>query len=76
MSLLNVLSLMGKGSLMFEVTAVRAEQPVKAASPMLVRLSGILIEVRLVHPEKAFSPMLVTLLVMLVFLHPLINVFV
>ena len=44
------------------VTVVRAEQPVKADSPMLVTPSGIVIEVKPVQPLKAVSPMFVTLL--------------
>ena len=35
-------------------------QPLKALSPMLVTLFGIVIEVKPVQPEKALFPMLVT----------------
>ena len=40
---------------------VRLVQRLKAAFPMLVTPSGIVMPVRLVQPWKAFAPMLVTL---------------
>ena len=46
---------------LFYILAVwRLLQFKNASPPMLVTLSGILIEVRLLHPLKAASPMLVT----------------
>jgi hypothetical protein len=42
---------------------------------MLVTQLGIFKEVRLVHLEKAELPIEITLLGMIVFLHPVINVF-
>ena len=48
----------------------------KASTPMLVTLSGMVMEVRPLQPEKAWSPMLVTLFGMIVFLQPAIKVFV
>jgi hypothetical protein len=43
------------------VTPVRLVHRLKAPSPMLVTLFGMVTLVRLVHQEKAASPMLVTL---------------
>ena len=42
-------------------TSVSLEQPENALTPMLVTLSGIVIDVSLEQPENAEVPMLVTL---------------
>ena len=49
--------------------------PSNAPSPMLVTLSGILMDVRPLHLENALFPMLVTLSGIIVFLHPAMSLF-
>ena len=56
--------------------ATRPVQALKALSPIIVTLLGIVTLVSPVHSRNAASPMLVTLLGIVVFWQPAINVFV
>lgn len=54
---------------------VRPQQPVKAISPMVVTLLGIVMEDRQSQPQNASLPISLTLLGIIVFLHPATNIF-
>ena len=58
------------GVVLLTLTIVKELQPEKADPPMLVTLSGMVMEVRLVQCSKASLPMVVTLLGMVTEVRP------